>query len=591
MERHVDTPHLITDITDGRIYRELLSEGGFLYHNCNITVLMNTDGLSLYSSSKVQLWPVFFAINELSPSLRFARENIILASIWQGKGKPPMQQYLGSLCSVFNNLYDAGIVVELDNKETSVKVKVICGTYDLPAKAAVLNMTQYNGSESCIACEDPGKVVKQGKGHCRNFPFRENNDKYPERNQDNVSLCMLNSTPNSRIKGFRGESALLKLKDFTIVSGSPPDYMHGTLIGVVKCLMNKWFSATESKSNYFVGNHLKIISKRMNSIQPPQCMERLPRDLEQNYTHFKATELQAWLLYYALPCLCGILPEIYLHHFALLSEGIYMLLSDHITNENLRRAEGILSKFFQDFCNLYPQGNCGLNVHNIGFHYVDYVQLLGPLWAWSCFPFEDCNSMITKSVHGTGNITHQVMRLKEAQTVLRNNLQLTLKERLWKCTKCMLNCEVAGALRKIPNDAYESFIMRSFCAEDTSEIKKVERILLHGKKFYSQSYARMKRRTCSVFITKSRKLVVVLYFVLHLKTELVYALVLPMQLKEYGILNVGKHFASVNIDQICELILVEELEENLWYVDVKDDTITDKFIVRMPNSHGHAIFK
>lgn len=125
LERHVDTPHLITDITDGRIYRELLSEGGFLYHNCNITVLMNTDGLSLYSSSKVQLWPLFFAINELSPSLRFARENIILASIWQGKGKPPMQQYLGSLCSVFNNLYDAGIVVELDNKETSVKVKVI----------------------------------------------------------------------------------------------------------------------------------------------------------------------------------------------------------------------------------------------------------------------------------------------------------------------------------------------------------------------------------------------------------------------------------------------------------------------------------
>lgn len=63
------------------------------------------------------------------------------------------------------------------------------------------------------------------------------------------------------------------------------------------------------------------------------------------------------------------------------------------------------------------------------------------------------------------------MRLKEAQTVLRNNLQLTLKERLWKCTKCMLNCEVAGALRKIPNDAY-AYFMRSFCAEDTSEVKK-----------------------------------------------------------------------------------------------------------------------
>lgn len=101
----------------------------------------------------------------------------------------------------------------------------------------------------------------------------------------------------------------------------------------------------------------------------------------------------------------------------------------------------------------------------------------------------------------------------------------------------------------------------------------------------------MKRRTCSAFITKSRKVVVVLYFVLHLKTELVYALVLPMQLKDHGFGDVGKHFASVNIDQVCELILVEELEENVWYVDVKDDTISDKFIIRMPNAHGHAIVK
>jgi hypothetical protein len=531
------------------------------------------------------------AINELSPSFRFARENIILAGIWQGKGKPPMQQYLGSLCSAFNKLYNTGIVVELDNKDTCVKMKVIGGTYDLPAKAAVLNMTQFNGSESCIACEDPGKVVKQGKGHCRCFPFRQDHEKYPERTQDNVSFCMLNSTPNSRRKGFRGESALLKLDDFSIISGSPPDYMHGALLGVVKCLMQKWFSATESKSNYFVGNHLKTISKRMNSIKPPQCMERLPRDLEQNYSHLKATELQAWLLYYALPCLSGILPDIYLQHFALLSEGIHLLLGDHITPENLKRAREILSKFFRDFCDLYPEGNCGLNVHNIGFHYVDYVRLLGPLWAWSCFPFEDCNSMITKSVHGTGNITLQIMKLKEAQTILRNRVQLNTKERLWKCNNCMLNCEVAGALKEIPNDAYKSFILRSFCAEETSEIKMVERILLHGKKCYSRSYSRMKRRTCSVYITKSRKIVVVLYFVLHLKTELAYALVLPMQLKKHGFGNEGKHFASVNVAQMCEIILVEELEENVWYIDVEDDNITEKFIVRMPNAHGHAIFK
>lgn len=77
---------------------------------------------------------------------------------------------------------------------------------------------------------------------------------------------MLNSILNSWIKGFRGEFVLLKLKDFIIVSGSFFDYMYWILFGVVKCFMNKWFLVMESKSNYFVGNDLKIILKWMNSI-------------------------------------------------------------------------------------------------------------------------------------------------------------------------------------------------------------------------------------------------------------------------------------------------------------------------------------
>lgn len=176
----------MTDLTDGHVYKTLTAEGNFLDKNNNLTALINTDGLSLYSSSKIQLWPVFVAINEMTPSLRFARENIILAGIWQGKGKPPMQQYLEPLCAMFNDLYENGIVIDLDDIETNVKLKVLCGTYDLPAKSSLLNMTQYNGSDSCITCEESGKIVKQGKGHCRSFPYREN--PCPKRNQESYHM-------------------------------------------------------------------------------------------------------------------------------------------------------------------------------------------------------------------------------------------------------------------------------------------------------------------------------------------------------------------------------------------------------------------
>lgn len=482
----------MTDITDGSVYKHLTGVGEFLEQNStNLTAIINTDGLSLYSSSKVQLWPIFLAISELSPRARFARENTILAGIWQGKGKPPFKQYFESFSSVMNDLYQNGMSVNLDNENVIVKIKVLCGTFDLPAKAAVLNMTQYNGSESCIACEDPGKTVKQGKGTSRNFPYRTSEQKYPLRTPVSVSNNMENASANKRIKGFKGISPLSNLMAFDVVSGSPPDYMHGVLLGVTKTLMYKWFSSTESKREYFVGNNLKKISLRFKSMQPPECMERLPRDLEKNYRNFKATELQAWLLYYALPCLMGILPDKYLQHLALLSEGLYILLGDSIKQLNLQRAHNLFDLFLKQFSDLYTEGSCGLNVHNIGSHLVDYVSLLGPLWGWSCFPFEDCNSMITKAVHGTGNITRQVMKLKEAQSLLRNNLQLRSRSKMWKKVRTVSNCEIAGAIMELKRDEYVDIVLTQLNAE-ISAIKKIDRILLNGRKIYSGSYSRMK---------------------------------------------------------------------------------------------------
>ena len=61
----------------------------------------------------------------------------------------------------------------------------------------------------------------------------------------------------------------------------------------------------------------------------------VPRDLEKHFAHLKATALQAWLLYYALPCLSCYLPTKYLKHFANFSEAIYLLLGDCITEADL----------------------------------------------------------------------------------------------------------------------------------------------------------------------------------------------------------------------------------------------------------------
>ena len=40
-----------------------------------------------------------------------------------------------------------------------VKAKLLIAIMDLPAKAALLNCTQYNGVHGCSSCVNPGRTV------------------------------------------------------------------------------------------------------------------------------------------------------------------------------------------------------------------------------------------------------------------------------------------------------------------------------------------------------------------------------------------------------------------------------------------------
>ena len=56
---------------DGKYYIKLSEKGQFLHNKSNISLIFNTDGAPLYSSSSVSLWPVFLAVNELPSPDRF----------------------------------------------------------------------------------------------------------------------------------------------------------------------------------------------------------------------------------------------------------------------------------------------------------------------------------------------------------------------------------------------------------------------------------------------------------------------------------------------------------------------------------------
>ena len=95
----------IEDIYDGEEYRK---HSDFFKSLANISLICNTDGVSIFNSSNVSIWPIWLAINELPPILRFSRQNVLLAGLWYGEQKPPMSIYLKPLIDSVNTLYREG---------------------------------------------------------------------------------------------------------------------------------------------------------------------------------------------------------------------------------------------------------------------------------------------------------------------------------------------------------------------------------------------------------------------------------------------------------------------------------------------------
>jgi len=64
-----------------------------------------------------------------------------------------------------------------------------------------------------------------------------------------------------------------------------------------------------------------------------------------------------------------------------------------------------------------------MNVHLL-CHLVLQVRNWGPLWSYSCFPFESVNGVIRKLFHGTRDMSEQVKFNVSSNTILEVTLFL-----------------------------------------------------------------------------------------------------------------------------------------------------------------------
>ena len=163
------------------------------------------------------------------------------------------------------------------------------------------NTTQFNGYFGCGFCLHPGTLVE------KQVKYTVTATVYPDREAKTMLLDMEEAVAHSKsVRGVKGPSPLINMPHFDIAWGFVPDYMHAVLLGVIRQLTELLLNSSDKP--YYCGspNTMSVLEKRINDIKPPHLITRLPRPLAE-CKHWKASEWRAWLLYYSLPVLNGVL--------------------------------------------------------------------------------------------------------------------------------------------------------------------------------------------------------------------------------------------------------------------------------------------
>ncbi|XP_036140791.1 uncharacterized protein LOC118644940 [Monomorium pharaonis] len=398
--------NLIFDITDGSEYIRVNSRRNKQQYD--LTLILNTDGLSLVKSAKSHCWPLMFTIAELPEHLR--ESFIVIVGLWYDtNSKPLMNTFLQPFCKKLNECFHNGIswIHPTTKKVYTSKIVAPLIIADAPARAQIQNILSFNGKFGCNICEIKTKQCRTiaGKKIIRVYAFQEEPSKLRSGKRMKKQARIAITKEVHHVKGVKGNSVISTLPLLDLGTCVMPEYMHSILLGTVKQLFNLWFF---KRGTWNIKEYVEEIDNFLLNIRPPYFFNRMPRSVKL-HAFFKASEYYNWILYYSIPTIVNCLPNKYFQHWLLLVISLFNLLQKPIRiYPELEQTEILLKLFVRDIGKLYGDGEYSYNVHQL-LHIVLCVKRWGPLWATSVFPFENYNNFLANCIHGSQNLGQEMI--------------------------------------------------------------------------------------------------------------------------------------------------------------------------------------
>jgi len=334
---------------------------------------INIDAHLISKSPNRHLWPVLISIL----NFKELKENVVPIGFFHGFQKPQLvEQFLNPLITDLLEVLDNGLNV--NGLFFTIAISNI--SCDSPAKAFLLNVKGNNEYFGCTLCTEEGTYLEQ----CMAYPGL------------NAPLRTDESFRNKRYKYYhKGDSPIVRLP-INVTNTVVLDYMHSVCLGVVKQLIEFWVKG--DKKVKLDNDKRDNINNELNNLRAyvPSEICRLPRAIDE-IEHYKATELQTFLLYTGQIVLRGNLKKKFYFHFLLLVYAIRILICAETCFESNEMATELLKKFVNAYSNLYGSQFITYNVHSL-IHLPMYVLNHGPLDNFSCFRYDNFIQEIIKSI-------------------------------------------------------------------------------------------------------------------------------------------------------------------------------------------------
>ncbi|XP_025154456.1 uncharacterized protein LOC112588077 [Harpegnathos saltator] len=309
-----------------------------------VKVQISIDGLPISNSSTNQLWLI---LGSIAPNFR----TIFIIGCYFGPKKPDdCNDFLRDFVNEAKNVVTDGL--DYGGKHICISIHSLIA--DAPAKSFVTATKGHTGYFSCAKCTTEGEYIL----HRMCFP----NINCPERTNDSF-------IKQSQKEHHIGQSILINIPNFGLISHIPLDYMHLVCIGVVKKMLNFLLSGPLNVRlpTQVIHNISRLLIGMRTSI--PIEFVRKPREL-----HFlslwKATELRQFLLYTGPIILKKYINKDVYRNFLTLHVAIRLLCSPQLSFVSY--AESLLEHFVRSFTILYGPQHISHNVHAL-IHLVDDV--------------------------------------------------------------------------------------------------------------------------------------------------------------------------------------------------------------------------